>query len=563
MLTVGSRRDFRAADDRPRRLALNVIVTEVSAGATRSSQPRLETAGEAVALRLRGLSKTFPGVRALVDVDMDIRAGSVHALVGHNGSGKSTLIKCLAGVQAPDPGGRAWIGGEELALGDPEDAERKGLRFVHQDLGIISELGAADNIGFVLGYERGRLGGISWRRQARRTNELLAQFGFKLDPYRPLAEASPPERAAVAIVRAVANWQAGRGVLILDEPTAALPAHEVDRLFQLIREVSATGTAVVIVSHRLDEVMAIADHVTAMRDGIKIWDGPLTSTSLASLVDLIANTGGTEDTGVPDRRGEAAQPAGDTEGTKLRGDAVLDARDITSRYLRGMSFTVSEGEVLGIAGLLGSGREELPYIIAGDQTDGVTGTLAINGTVLNALSVRQARELGVVLVPADRASEGIIGEFTTTENVSLAGLPTLRKRGFVAPAAEQGFARRWLSAVHADPAFGPRPITTLSGGNQQKAVLARALSVSPRLLVLSEPTAGVDIGARQVLYDELRRRAAEGLAVLMASSDLEDLLACCDRVLVLRDGVITADLEGTRMNKSAIAYAMEGAHDER
>ncbi len=563
MLTVGSRRDFRAADDRPRRLALNVIVTEVSAGATRSSQPRLETAGEAVALSLRGLSKTFPGVRALVDVDMDIRAGSVHALVGHNGSGKSTLIKCLAGVQAPDPGGRAWIGGEELALGDPEDAERKGLRFVHQDLGIISELGAADNIGFVLGYERGRLGGISWRRQARRTNELLAQFGFKLDPYRPLAEASPPERAAVAIVRAVANWQAGRGVLILDEPTAALPAHEVDRLFQLIREVSATGTAVVIVSHRLDEVMAIADHVTAMRDGIKIWDGPLTSTSLASLVDLIANTGGTEDTGVPDRRGEAAQPAGDTEGTKLRGDAVLDARDITSRYLRGMSFTVSEGEVLGIAGLLGSGREELPYIIAGDQTDGVTGTLAINGTVLNALSVRQARELGVVLVPADRASEGIIGEFTTTENVSLAGLPTLRKRGFVAPAAEQGFARRWLSAVHADPAFGPRPITTLSGGNQQKAVLARALSVSPRLLVLSEPTAGVDIGARQVLYDELRRRAAEGLAVLMASSDLEDLLACCDRVLVLRDGVITADLEGTRMNKSAIAYAMEGAHDER
>jgi ribose transport system ATP-binding protein len=286
-------------------------VTEVRAGAAHGGQPDVEAAAESVALRLRGLSKTFPGVRALVDIDMDIRAGSVHALVGHNGSGKSTLIKCLAGVQAPDPGDRSWIGGEELALGDPEDAERKGLRFVHQDLGIIPELGAADNVGFGLGFERGRLGGISWRRQARRTVELLAQVGFTLDPYRPLVQASPPEPAAVAIVRAVASWQAGRGVLVLDEPTAALPAHEVDRLFHLIREVSATGTAVVIVCHRLDEIMAIADHVTAMRDGVKLWDGPLTSTTPEGLVDLIASTGATDDPEVPERRGEAARPAGD------------------------------------------------------------------------------------------------------------------------------------------------------------------------------------------------------------------------------------------------------------
>lgn len=528
------------------------------------------------ALRLRGVSKTFPGVRALTGVDMEVATGSVHALVGHNGSGKSTLIKCLAGVHMPDPGAEAWLGDEPLALGDPDDAERKGLRFVHQDLGIIPELGAVDNVGFVHGFERNALGGISWRRQAQRTSELLAQFGFTLDPYRPLGEASPPERAAVAIVRAVAGWQAGRGVLVLDEPTAALPAHEVDRLFQLIREVSATGTAVILVSHRLDEVMAIADSVTVLRDGAKVWDGPLASTSLKSLVDLIADTDGQHPAERHPAEAEqhpaeqvkaqraAAGPIPAPEGGPLPvNGTALELRDLQGRYLRGVSLTVGYGEVVGVAGLLGSGREELPYVVAGARSEGISGTVTIGGVPLGEPSVERSRALGVTLVPADRAAEGIFAEFTTTENVSLAGLRTLRKRGFVAPSQERRFGRTWLKAVHADPGYGPRPISTLSGGNQQKAVLARSLSVSPRLLVLSEPTAGVDVGARAVLYDELRRRAAEGLAVLMASSDLEDLLACCDRVIALRDGVVAAEFEGARMTKSAMAYAMEGAHSEQ
>jgi ribose transport system ATP-binding protein len=520
------------------------------------------------ALRLRGVSKTFPGVRALTDVDLDVATGSVHALVGHNGSGKSTLIKCLAGVHTPDPGARAWLGDEPLALGDAGDAERKGLRFVHQDLGIIPELGAVDNVGFVRGFERNALGGINWRRQAQRTVELLAQFGFALDPYRPLGEASPPERAAVAIVRAVAGWQAGRGVLVLDEPTAALPAHEVDRLFQLIREVSGTGTAVILVSHRLDEVMAIADSATVLRDGAKIWQGPLASTSLKNLVDLIAGIedqpSGEQRTAPPGEQHTATEvpPRSAPAGPATAGPA-LEIRDLRGRYLRGVSLTVGRGEVVGLAGLLGSGREELPYIVAGARRDGVTGTVTVGGVALTELSVARARGLGVTLVPADRAAEGVFPGFTTTENVSLAALPALRQRGYVAPARERRFGRAWLEAVHADPGYGPRPISTLSGGNQQKAVLARSLSVAPRLLVLSEPTAGVDVGARAVLYDELRRRAAEGLAVLMASSDLEDLLACCDRVIALRDGVIAGDFEGARMTKTAIAYAMEGAHHEQ
>jgi ribose transport system ATP-binding protein len=507
------------------------------------------------ALRVRALSKTFPGVRAVRDVDLDVAAGTVHALLGHNGCGKSTLIKTLAGVYAPDPGSRAWIDGDELQLGHPEDANRKGLRFVHQELGLVPELGAVDNVGLVLGFERRRFGRIDWRRQAKVTEELLERFGFHLDPRQPLATATPAERTAVAIVRAVADWRRGQGVVVLDEPTASLPAHEVTELFRLIRDIRDTGTAVILVSHRLDEVMSIADHATVMREGQVVWDGATAEMGAAGFVKLIAHTQG---------QAWADEPPDLPTRGAANGDApALEARDVSSRYLRGVNLQVRRGEIVGVAGLLGSGREELPYIIAGAQTEGVTGTFTILGRTLTELSIERARELGVALVPADRAREGIIADFTTRENVSLAGLAQLSNRTMVAPSLERRFARRWLEAVSADPAASERHVTTLSGGNQQKAVLARWLSVSPRVLLLSEPTAGVDVGARAVIYDQLRRRADEGLAVLMASSDVEDLLAVCDRVLVLRDGVVVREVERHEMNKPAIVGAMEGVHSDQ
>jgi ribose transport system ATP-binding protein len=503
------------------------------------------------ALRVRGLSKTFPGVQAVREVDLDVAVGTVHALLGHNGCGKSTLIKTLAGVHAPDPGAQAWIDDEVLQLGHPEEAERKGLRFVHQELGIVPELGAVDNVGFVVGFERDRFGRINWRRQAEVTAELLASFGFHMDPRRPLAEATPPERTAVAIVRAVAGWQKGRGVVVLDEPTASLPAHEVDELFRLIRNIRDTGTAVILVSHRLDEVMSIADHATVMREGRVVWDGPTAEMTTAAFVNLIANTEGDEWRDEPPNLPQHPAPADR--------NVAIEARDVVGRYLRGVDVRVRAGEVVGLAGLLGSGREELPYILAGAQTVGVTGTFTIDGETQAQLSIDRSRELGVALVPADRAREGVIGDFTTRENVSLAGLPQMATNGFVRPGGERGFARRWLDAVSADPNAAERRITTLSGGNQQKAVLARWLSVSPRVLLLSEPTAGVDVGARAVIYEELRRRADEGLAILVASSDVEDLLAVCDRVVVLRDGTVVKELERHDMTKPAIVGAMEGA----
>jgi len=515
----------------------------VSASATNTS-----------ALRVRGLSKTFPGVRAVREVDLDVAAGSVHALLGHNGCGKSTLIKVLAGVHAPDPGSEVWIDGEELQLGRPDDAERKGLRFVHQELGLVPELGAVDNIGFVVGFERGRLGRIDWRRQAQVTAELLKRFGFDLDPRRPLADATPPVRTAVAIVRAVAGWQRGRGVVVLDEPTASLPAHEVDELFRLIRDIRDTGTAVILVSHRLDEVMSIADHATVMREGRVVWSGATADMTAGGFVSLIANTDGDEWIDEPPPL--ARQAADD-------GPAVLAARGVCGRYLRDVDVQVREGQIVGVAGLLGSGREELPYILAGAETTGVTGTFTIAGETHDVLSIGLARKLGVALVPADRAREGIIGDFCTRENVSLAELPQLARQSVLAPAGERRFARRWLKAVSADPDTAERAITTLSGGNQQKAVLARWLAVSPKVLLMAEPTAGVDVGARAVIYQELRKRADEGLGVLMSSSDVEDLLAVCDRVVVLRDGVVVRELERHEMSKAAIVAAMEGVHSDQ
>jgi ribose transport system ATP-binding protein len=504
-------------------------------------------------LRLRGVSKTFPGVRALIDVDLDVRPGSVHALLGHNGCGKSTLVKTLAGFHAPDGECEATIDGEPFRLGSAEDAARLGIRFVHQELGLIRQLGAADNIGFTLGHKQSRFGTIRWQRQSRVTHELLAGFGIHLDPRTPLELASPVERTAVAIVRAVAGWHRGQGLLVLDEPTAALPAREVDRLKQIIRDIRDSGTAVLLISHRLDEVIEIADHATVMRAGQVIWNGEVRDKSVRDLTKLIV---GAESLAL-----DASSRAPDGE---RAGDApvVLRVDDLVGRYLRGVSLTVRAGEVLGVAGLFGSGREELPYAVTGATTTGVTGSITVDGDTLPELSVRSAHDHGLVLVPADRAQEGVIGDFSVRENVTLAALPALRRGTIVPPARDRAFAHQWLHNVSADTRVAERPITTLSGGNQQKAVIARWLSVAPKVLAVSEPTAGIDIGARATIYEELRKRADEDLAVLMSSSDEEDFLAVCDRVVVLRDGAIVAELEGPQITKQAIVAAMEGVHSE-
>jgi ribose transport system ATP-binding protein len=507
-------------------------------------------------LELRGVSKVFPGVRALHEVALDVHPGSVHALLGHNGCGKSTLVKILAGFHTPDGEPAATVDGRGFALGSAEDAAARGIRFVHQELGLILDLGAADNIGLALGYQRGRGGRIAWKTQEQVTDTLLTNFGIHLDPRRPLSAATPVERTAVAIVRAIAGLRLNQhdGLLVLDEPTAALPAREVDQLFELIRTVRDAGTSVLLISHRLDEVMDIADRATVLRMGEVLWDGRVADMSVRAFAKLIAGT--ETEIGETAHRPPAAEAFADAP-------CALGLKGVTGRYLRGVDLEVRAGEIVGIAGLLGSGREELPYVVAGVGGTGVSGSFTVDGVEHDELSIQQARECGIAFVPADRANEGVVMEFNVRENVSIAALPSLSRASAVQLRAEREFAKRWLVEVQANPIVSERPITALSGGNQQKAVLARWLSVAPRILVMSEPTVGIDIGARTAIYKLVRERAADGLAVLVSSSDVDDLVAMCDRVIVLRDGVAVSEFDGPKINKTAVVAAVEGVHGEQ
>ena len=496
-------------------------------------------------LRIQSLSKTFGGTRALIDVDLEVKAGEIHALVGQNGSGKSTLIKSLAGYHHPDPGAQAWFEADEFQLGSQLDGHDR-LRFVHQDLGHILELGVIDNLALRGAYVRGRLGRIRWAEQERTTRSLLARFGVELDLYRPLSEATPVERVVVAIVAAIQGWEEGRGLLVLDEPTAVLPPHEVEQLFELVGEVRRAGASVLYVSHRLDEIFRIADRVTVLRGGRKVATEDVANLTPRQLATLMVG----EDVD-PDFRAEIRVGTGSP--------VALEAKDLRSRYLKGVSFSLRHGEVLGIAGLPGSGAEQIPYALAGALGRDATGQVRLTGRESMALGGKHL--LGIPLVPADRAREAIVAEMSVADNLSLATLDRLSSGVKLSRSREQALVSDWFDKLQIRAAGPVAPISTLSGGNQQKVVMARCLAIEPSVLLLCEPTAGVDIATRIALYRLIADQAERGLGVIVSSSDVGDLLAMCTRVLVLRDGVIARELLGERLTESMLHHAIEGVED--
>ena len=496
----------------------------------------------ALALRIAGLSKTFPGTRALIDASLEIAPGEVHALIGSNGSGKSTLIKTLAGYHRADPGAQAELGGEPFAIShDVPD----GLRFVHQDLGLVHELNAMDNLALRGGFIRGAGGRIRWRAQEAETRRLLERFGVELDIHRPLAEATPVQRTIVAIVGALQGWHGGEGVLVLDEPTALLPHEEVERLFELIREVARAGTSVLYVSHRLGELFEIADRVTVLRAGRVVTTQPIAAVDGRALAGLMVG----EDVDPDYRAPSAARPDA---------PVVLELRGVHGHRLRGLDLDVHRGEILGIAGLAGTGMQELPYVIAGCAKHPVTGRLRMPLRSQDWLDAADAERLDVPIVPADRAREGVVAEFAVRENLTLSVLGRLGRRGRLGLRDEHALASRWAERLGVVTSGNDALISTLSGGNQQKVVVARCLAREPELLVLAEPTAGVDIGTRVAIYDLVAGLARDGLTVVVSSTDLGDLLAMCTRVIVLRDGRVGAELGADGLTEHALVSAMEG-----
>ncbi|MER5428559.1 sugar ABC transporter ATP-binding protein [Streptomyces sp. NPDC002588] len=499
-------------------------------------------------LRVAALSKRFGGTQALKDVDLEVSPGEIHALIGPNGSGKSTLIKILAGYHHAEPGAVAELDGEPFDLGQVTASRHDRLRFVHQELGLVGELSAIDNLALSHGFARTALGNIRWPEMEQRTSALVERFGLGIDVRRPLAAATPVQRTVVAIAAALQGWEGRRGVLVLDEPTAVLPPGEVARLFDIVREVRDAGAAVLYVSHRMDEIFALADRVTVIRGGRRIATRPVAELTPRSLAELMA--------GEEMETGHRPPPPSGVA------DPVLEVRDLWAGPLRGVGFDLARGERLGVTGLVGSGHEIVPYAVCGAHAGRVSGRLRLPERSERWTEARDAGGLGLPLVPADRAGEGVIGDFSVAENLTLPLLDRLRARsGRLRRRRESALAEDWIRRVGVrtgDHRPAGARITTLSGGNQQKVVMARCLAQHPPVLTLCEPTAGVDIATRLQLYDLIERQADDGMGVIVSSSDTQDLLALCTRVLVVRDGRIAREISGRDITESALVHAMEG-----
>ena len=497
------------------------------------------------ALRVLGLSKSFPGTQALSDVDLEIMPGEIHALVGHNGSGKSTLIKCLSGYHEPDVGAMAWWHDEPVEFADlgRSRGESGRISFVHQNLGLVNELDVIDNFALHGRYARTRLGTVDWATEESNARAMIAPFDIDIDVRRPLGEATPVQRTIVAIAAALQGWDPRGGVLVLDEPTAVLPPGEVEHLFRIIRDLRDRGAAVLYVSHRLEEIFGIADRVTVLRGGVRVVTREVEGLTQQQLVELMLGVGVVADYRAP------LLPASD--------GLVLEASGLTGRFLRGASFSLSRGEVLGVAGLPDAGRDELPRILADRMPYAVGGRIRVAGSAA-WMDISEWRNRPVALIPPDRAREGVIEQMTVAENLTLSVLDRLGSRWRLSKKRETAFVRGWMQRLDVVANDSSQALMNLSGGNQQKVLIGRSLARDPRVLVMCEPTAGVDIGARHAIYDLVAAQAATGFAVLVASSDVDDLIGLCSRVIVLHGGVVAAELNGDDINHYRLVHAMEG-----
>ena len=478
-----------------------------------------------VVLALEGLSKTFQGQRALAGVDLELRRGEVHALVGQNGSGKSTLIKILSGYHAPDPGARAHLCGEAFDVGSAEAAHKAGLRFIHQDSVLVSGLSVAENL--ALGGSYTRAWWVSDRRENTAAAEQLRTYGVEIDPATPVTMLSPAQQTIVAIVRALRDGVTAGGVLVLDEPTAALPENEARRLFQVIRAIRDNGGTVLYVTHRLQEVFAIADRVSILRDGHRVATAATADLDHEALVHLIIG-----------RAVDNLYPSPPVP----RGAVSLKVDGVGAGSVAELTFEAHRGEIVGLTGLVGSGIELALNLIFGGVTRD-RGVVLVSGRLLAHGSPSESIRAGLAFAPADRKQLSGILSWTLAENVTL---PRLAGRGplkWMSPRREAVDATDWLRRLNVIPADPSALFSNLSGGNQQKTVLARWLRCGARVFLLEEPSAGIDIGAKQAIYELLTAVADEGATVVITSTDVEEVCSICDRVLVMRNGRIAAALE--------------------
>ncbi|WP_274652034.1 sugar ABC transporter ATP-binding protein [Paenibacillus humicola] len=497
-------------------------------------------------LELRRISKTFFGQRALQDIDLTIEPGEVHGLLGQNGSGKSTLIKVLAGFHAPDPGGELRLGGQPVKLPVPAGEFRKlGMSFVHQDLGLIPSLSVIENL-LMSEFASKSKWRLSWRAEIRRAKETFARFGLDLDPKAKVADLSPVEKALLAIVRAIEEIRsngsmkdAGPGLLILDEPTVFLPRTGVDQLFRLVREVAETGVGVIFVSHDLDEVMEITDRVSILKDGRLLVTAHTEDVTKETLVETIIGR-------------KLASYSRETNRAD-RPEPHVTVRGLSGNVVRDVSLELGKGEVLGLTGLAGSGFEEIPYLLYGEHPAS-SGRIEIGGKAYEAPAMTPIRAIegGMALIPADRPGAGGVDSLTIADNVTLPVIGQYFKHLRLDRGRMLADTQSLLSRYEVRPNRPALNLQALSGGNQQKVILAKWFQIDPKLVLLDEPTQGIDVGAREQVYDIIKTATKEGTSVLCASSDYEQLASICDRVLIFARGRIIGELQGSELTKDRI-----------
>ena len=485
-------------------------------------------------LSIEGLSKTYPGVRALDGVDLHLFAGEVHALLGENGAGKSTLIKVLTGVTSRDAG-RFRLDGVEIAPADVAQAAALGIGTVYQEVNLAPNLSVADNL--LLGRQPMRFGFVDRRAMRRRAQEIVARYGLDINVATPLGQFSVAVQQIIAIARAV---DLSARVLILDEPTASLDQHEVELMFGVLRGLRDQGMAILFVTHFLDQVYAISDRITVLRNGRRVAERMAASLPRLELVQLML---GRELSEVALHRQKSSETAGETlvsfEGFGKR------------RYLAPFDLSIRRGEIVGVAGLLGSGRTETAKLMFGIEK-AETGSIRMAGRPIRIRSPREAVRHGFGYLPEERKTEGIVGALSVRENIVLA---LQARRGWLRrmPRRQtQAIADRYIKLLDIRTPDSERPIQFLSGGNQQKALLARWLVTEPQFLILDEPTRGIDVGAHAEIIRLIEQLCADGLALLVISSELEEITAYSDRVVILRDRAHIAELGGDEISTSRI-----------
>ncbi|MGL4238376.1 sugar ABC transporter ATP-binding protein [Tabrizicola sp.] len=511
-------------------------------GRTLVGEAAMNQSGTAPLLTMQRISKQFGGTAALTDASLEIAPGEVHALIGQNGAGKSTMIKILTGYHRKDAG-EINFAGRPFEATSPKAAQAAGISTIYQEINLVPMRSVTENI--CLGREKRRFGFLDWPAMRREAQGLLQRFGIDLDPDRPLADYATATQQMVAIARAIGF---DVRLVIMDEPTSSLDSREVELLFGVIRQLKAEGISVVFVSHKLDELYEVCDRVTIMRDGRTVQTGALSGLTKLGLVSTMLGRDVARRDGHATGFGLPANPA--------PGETLFDAQGLSDgAAVRDVSLSVRKGEIAALAGLLGAGRTETARMVFGARR-AASGNMTLEGRSFSPAKPVDAIAEGIGFCTEDRKTEGIVPDMSIAENMMLALMPRLSRMGVVDRAAQEALVARFISQLGIKCTGPDQRIRELSGGNQQKVLLGRWLAMDPRLLILDEPTRGIDVGAKDEIQRMIRELADKGLAVLMISSELEEVVEGADRVFVLRDGISVADLTRGEASENAVMAAM-------